>query len=92
MRKYTQWYEEPYKVVRTKNWVKCVGTVCEAHTTMGPHTAIYVSSYYYLCVLILLYMCPDTTICVGSEDCITLCPHAITECARTNIFMGSAYS
>ncbi len=23
---------------------------------------IYVSSYYHICVLILLYMCPDTTI------------------------------
>ena len=27
-------------------------------------TAIYVSSYYYICVLVLLYMCPHTTICV----------------------------
>jgi hypothetical protein len=27
---------------------------------------IYVSSYYYMCVLILLYMCPHTTIYVSS--------------------------
>ena len=47
---------------------------------MCPHTAIYagdagnptyscycicVSSYYYVCVLILRYMCPHTTICVS---------------------------
>jgi hypothetical protein len=25
----------------------------------GPYTPIYVSSYYYICVLILLYMCPQ---------------------------------
>ncbi len=31
---------------------------------MCPHTTIYVSSYYYICVLILLYMCPHTTIYV----------------------------
>ena len=27
---------------------------------MCPHTAIYVSSFYYICVLILQYMCPHT--------------------------------
>jgi hypothetical protein len=32
------------------------------HTTMCPHTTIYVFAYYYICVLILLYMCPHTTI------------------------------
>jgi hypothetical protein len=25
---------------------------------MCPHSTIYVSSYYHICVLILLYMCP----------------------------------
>jgi hypothetical protein len=29
-------------------------------------SSIYVSSYYYICVLILLYMCPHTTIYVSS--------------------------
>jgi hypothetical protein len=29
---------------------------------MRPHTAIYVSSYCCICVLILLYMCPHTAI------------------------------
>jgi hypothetical protein len=27
---------------------------------MWTHTTIYVSSYYYICVRILLYMCPHT--------------------------------
>jgi hypothetical protein len=31
-----------------------------------PHTSVYVSSYYYLCVLILLNMCPHTAIYVSS--------------------------
>ena len=26
-----------------------------------PHTTTYVYSYYYICVLILLHMCPHTT-------------------------------
>ncbi len=29
-----------------------------------PYTTTYVSSYYCICVLILLYMCPHTAICV----------------------------
>jgi hypothetical protein len=29
---------------------------------MCPRTAIYVSSYYYICVLILLYMCPQVVL------------------------------
>ncbi len=33
---------------------------------MCPHTTIYVSSYYYMCVLILLYVCPHTTMYVSS--------------------------
>ena len=28
------------------------------HTTVCVHILLYVSSYYYICVLILLYMCP----------------------------------
>jgi hypothetical protein len=31
---------------------------------MFPHAAIYMSLCCYICVLILLYMCPHTTICV----------------------------
>jgi hypothetical protein len=50
-----------------------------------PHTTIYVSSYsqgdsesphsYYICVLILLYMCPHTTICV--LILLYMCPHTL---------------
>ncbi len=32
---------------------------------MCPHTAIYVSLYSYMCVLILLYMCPHPAKYVG---------------------------
>ena len=33
---------------------------------MGPSTATYVFSYHYVCVLILLYMCPHTSMYVPS--------------------------
>ena len=54
---------------------------------MCPHATIYVSSCYYICVLILLYMCPHTTICVlillymcpQTSICVlillNMCPH-----------------
>ena len=42
------------RVIR-KLWPRVTGNITE-----------YVSSYYYICVLILLYMCPHTTICVSS--------------------------
>ena len=29
---------------------------------MCPHTTVYVSSYYNMCVLMLLYVCPRTTV------------------------------
>jgi hypothetical protein len=61
-------------------------------------TTIYVASYYYICVLILLCMCPHTTIYVSSY--YYMCPHTTTYvssyynicvlillymCTRTNI-------
>ena len=62
---------------------------------MCPHTPIYVSSYFYICVLILLYMCPHTTICVLILLC--MCPHTtmcvlilIYVCPHTAIYV-SAY-
>jgi hypothetical protein len=33
-----------------------------------PHTTIYVSSYYHICVLILLHMCPHSTIYVFTKN------------------------
>jgi hypothetical protein len=33
-----------------------------------PHTTIYVSSCYYICVLILLYLCPHTTAFLSSGE------------------------
>ena len=59
---------------------------------MCPHTTIYVSSYY--CVLILLYMCPHTT--VSSYYC--MCPHTticvlilLYLCPHTTISVSSNY-
>jgi hypothetical protein len=40
---------------------------------MCPHTTIYVSSYYFICVLILLYMCSHTSMCVLCIPHCTLC-------------------
>ena len=45
---------------------------------MCPHTAMYVSSYDFLCVLILV-MCPHTTIQMSSQSdelvLLYICPH-----------------
>ena len=49
-----------------------------------PHTAILVPSYYYICVLILLYLCPHTTTCVSSYCYI--CPHT-TVCVLQLLYM-----
>ena len=40
---------------------------------MCPHTNKHVSSYYYICVLILLYTCPHNTVCV--LILLYVCPH-----------------
>ncbi len=42
------------------------------HFTCRYCTTLYLSSYCYICVLILLYMCPHTTICLSSYHCICL--------------------
>jgi hypothetical protein len=46
---------------------------------MCPHTTIYVSSYYYICVLILLHTCPHTTTYVSAYYYVAshyyMCPH-----------------
>ena len=47
------------------------------------HTTIYVSSYYHMCVLILLGKCPHNTIYVSSY--YYLCPH-------TTIYVSSYHS
>jgi hypothetical protein len=46
---------------------------------MYPHTTTYVSAYchmYYICVLILLHMCPHTATCV--LILLHMCPHTAT--------------
>ena len=42
--------------------------------------SVYVPSYYCLCVTILLFMCPHTTVCVLMLPC--MCPH-------TTVFVSS---
>jgi hypothetical protein len=49
-----------------------------------PHTAIHVPSSCYICVLILLYMCPHTAIYV-----LYMCPHAI-DAGATPVVMPEA--
>jgi hypothetical protein len=41
---------------------------------MCPHTTIYMSSYYCICVLIILYVCPHTAIYVSSGEEARSCP------------------
>jgi hypothetical protein len=71
------------------------------------HTAIYVSSYYYVChttmyVSSYYYMCPHTTICVLILQC--MCPHTTicvlmllcicrhsTICVSTGLHLSSYY-
>ncbi len=63
-----------------------------SYSYMCPHTPTYVSSYSYICVLLLVHMCsntptnmcPHTAICVSSywHMCVLLmlymCPHTAT--------------
>ncbi len=51
---------------------------------MCPHTTTYVSSYYYICVLVLLHMCPHTTTYVSSDYniCVLILQHM---CLHTTI-------
>jgi hypothetical protein len=45
----------------------------DVHVYVCPHTAVYVSSYCYMCVLILLYMSAHTAVYVSSS--FYMCPH-----------------
>jgi hypothetical protein len=42
-------------------FLTCISLLA-CHLYMCPHTTIYVSSYYKICVIILLYMCPHTLV------------------------------
>jgi hypothetical protein len=60
---------------------------------MCPHTTIYVSSYYYICVLILLYMCPHmcphTTIYVSSY--YYMCPRTTKQAGPVDLPTNENY-
>jgi hypothetical protein len=68
---------------------------------MCPHATIRVSSYYvsscyYICVLMLLYMCPHTTIHVSSYYYICALIHLcvlilLYMCPHTPIYVSSFY-
>ncbi len=47
--------------------------VCPLCVYVCPHTAMCVSSYCSICVLILLYMCPHTAIYVSAYCIYFLC-------------------
>jgi hypothetical protein len=51
---------------------------------MCPHTDIYVSSYCYTRVLILICMCPHTAICV--LILMYICPQGVHRCAHEIFF------
>jgi hypothetical protein len=63
-----------------------------------PHTTIYVSSYYFICflillqcVVILLYMCPHTTMCPRTTKHVSSCYHATT-CVLMLLHESSCYN
>jgi len=69
-----------------------------------PHPATYVSSYFYICVLILLHMCPHTSTYVSSSCYICvlillhMCPHTTLNvssscymCVLISVIYASAY-
>ncbi len=58
-----------------------------------PHTTIYVSSYYYVCVLIVLYM---RSVCGGAGTTehvleLVLCICVLYICLHTAIYVSSFY-
>ncbi len=55
---------------------------------INPHTTVYVSSYYYIYVLILLYMCPHAPICVRMLLCVLI---LLYMCHHTPIYMFAYY-
>ena len=55
-------------------WWLCTVYMCP-HTTICVLMLLFVSSYYYICVLIRLHMCPHTTIYVSSY--YYMCPNTI---------------
>jgi hypothetical protein len=57
---------------------------CSFASSSRADTTIYVSALYYICVLILLYMCPHYTIYVSSYYC--MCLHT-TRCVRIILYM-----
>jgi hypothetical protein len=71
-------YMCPHTTVCVLILMSCVLIDVSSYYYMCPPTAQYVSSYcymssyYYVCVLILLYMCPHTNVCASS--CCYVCP------------------
>jgi hypothetical protein len=57
-----------------------------------PDTAIFVSSYYYICVLILLYMCVDTGVyvyfCIYTNFCVGIRRAAGLVVAAAELYVG----
>ncbi len=69
----------PQQVEAAPEGVRLPHAICLLYVC--PHTAMYVSSYCHVCVLIMLYMCPHTAMCVSSYCCVCVlimlyvCPH-----------------
>jgi hypothetical protein len=62
---------------------------------MCPHTAVYVASYRYICVLILLYLFPHTSTHVSSycymyvQILLHMCPHTATYVSNSATYVSS---
>ncbi len=56
-------------------YILCICVLC------APHTAIHVSSYYCICVLILLCMCPHAVVHVSSYYYVCVCMLLCRYCA-----------
>ena len=93
---HTTIYPDYYICVLILRWTHsavCVSPYCYIRILLQTSICVlilYVSSYYYMCVLILLYMCPNTTIYVSSYYYIRV-PILINMCPHTTIYVSSCY-
>jgi hypothetical protein len=70
------------------SWALSCRRPSSSTTLMYVCSTIYVSSYYYICVLILLYMCPHTTIYVSSYSllCTEFLGFIVQQTFKLNFF------
>ncbi len=74
----------------TAIYVSSTTIYVSSYYNMSPHTTIYVSSCYYVCVLMLLYMRPHTAMYASSYyyTCVRI---LLYMCPYTTIYVSSYY-